>query len=292
MDLKLLKTFKLAVEVQNLRKVAEMLYLTQPAVTSQMRQLEKELGAPLFQKQGRNIQPSAFGKQFYPEAVKILCTYHDSIHKMHQLNQGFSESLTVAISPIYAEATFPSILRQFIEQHPHIELTIRVMDSDLIIQQLESGAIDVALSCLPAQNKHIHTELINKEKVTLVRSHDGYDLESAPPIDALDLLQTKLILTDNHPGYWTELKSLLQYHLPHYKMMAVTQSHAVKRFILEDIGVSFLPTSIIRRELMEGRLLEVPVDFISLPFAETYFLAQSLNKKEKTFLDFISKYML
>ncbi len=70
--------------------------------------------------------------------------------------------------------------------------------------------------------------------------------------------------------------------------MKVSQSHIVKRFIQNGLGISFLPHSIVRRELLEGRLMKVPFDLFELPKVTTYVLVKKQDDLEKEFIRLLS----
>ncbi|WP_010095689.1 LysR family transcriptional regulator [Ornithinibacillus scapharcae] len=289
MDIRLIKTFILAAEYENYREVAEKLYLTQPAISLQMKQLEKELGGQLFVKSGRNIVLTEFGKVFYQEALGIVAQYEKSIHKINQFKQGFHKHILIAISPLLADTILPTILQRYMIAHPNVEFTIQVMESTEISQQIENGNVDIGLSCLPGSSL-IQTILFHEEEVSLVIRHDGYDLESGPFLDAAEILEQNTVFTDNHPFYWGPLKGQLTIRFPTLRMMKVNQSYITKRFILEGIGVSFLPKSSIKRELLEGRLLEVPTEFLHIPKARMYFLYKNQQQFDSELLSYISSF--
>ncbi|WP_026906494.1 LysR family transcriptional regulator [Paucisalibacillus globulus] len=289
MDLRTIKTFLLAAEYENYREVAEKLYITQPAISFQMKQLEKELGGQLFVKDGRNIVLTEFGRMFYREALEINTQYEMSIHRMNQFKQGFNKLVRIAISPMLADTILPTVLRRYMSIHPHVELTIQVMESKDITEQVENGFVDVGLSCLPGSSL-IHTIQFHEEDVSLIVRHDGYDLESGPVLDVIEILENNIVFTDNHPFYWGDLKEKLTAIIPALRMMKVNQSYITKRFVLEGMGVSFLPKSSINKELLEGRLLEVPVDIIDIPKAGMYFVYKNKQQFDPELMNFISSF--
>ncbi|WP_404452775.1 LysR family transcriptional regulator [Virgibacillus necropolis] len=289
MDTNTLRTFILAAEHENFRVVAEKMDITQPAVTFQIRQLEKELGDKLFIKNGRNIALSELGRLFYLEAKELVAQYEKSIKKVIRYQQGYHKTIRIAISPLLADTILPSILREYTRNYPSVEMSIQVLESNQISTVIEKGEVDIGLSCLKGSSM-INSTKFHEESVSLVCSHDGYDSESGPIIDAQELLENKIIFSDNHPVYWNEFKEQLKVKLTSYKFMRVNQSHITKRFVLEGIGVSFLPKSIINRELIEGRLLEVPVPFLKLPQASMYILYKYEHQIENDFVKFVSNY--
>lgn len=289
MDLRTLKTFILAAEHENFRIVSEKLYITQPAVTFQIRQLEKDVGDKLFNKHGRHIKLTEVGRLFYKEAKDIVHQYEKSLSKISKFQQGYSKTVRIAISPLLADTILPSILREYTKEYPFVELSIQVLESKEISAVVENGDVDIGLSCLPGFS-NVNSFKFHEESVSLVSIHDGYDAESAPVIDGKELLKNSIIFTDNHPYFWGTIKEQLKKTLPSYKLMRVTQSHITKRFILEGIGVSFLPKSIINRELLEGRLMEIPVPFMDLPTAGMYIICKYEHEIESEFVNFISNF--
>lgn len=289
MDIRLLKTFILAAEYENYREVAEKLYMTQPAISLQMKQLEKELGGQLFVKSGRNIVLTELGRIFYQEALDIIAQYEKSIHKINQFKQGFHKHILIAISPLLADTILPTVLQRYMSIHPNVEFTIQVMESNEISQHIENGAVDIGLSCLPGSSL-IQTIPFHEEDVSLITRHDGYDMETGPVLEPMEILEQNTVFTDNHPFYWGPLKEQLLLALPGLRMMKVNQSYITKRFILEGLGVSFLPKSSIKRELLEGRLIEVPTDFLHIPKASMYFLYKNQQQFDSELLTFISSF--
>ncbi len=288
-DTRTLKTFILAAEQENYRIVSEKLFITQPAVSSQIRQLEKEIGGKLFNKRGRHIKLTELGRLFHKEAKEIVAQSERSLSQISKFQQGFNKTMRIAISPLLADTILPSILRAYTKQYPHVELSIQVLESKEIDTVVEEGSVDVGLSCLPG-GPNVNCLKFHEESLSLICNHDGYDAESGPIVDAKEVLESNIILTDNHPSYWNNLKEQLKYTLSSHQFMSVTQSHIAKRFVLEGIGVSFLPQSIVNREIIEGRLMEIPVFFMELPTASMYIIYKYEHEIESEFVKFISDF--
>ncbi|GGA61901.1 LysR family transcriptional regulator [Ornithinibacillus halotolerans] len=289
MDIRMLKTFILAAKLENYREVAEKLYMTQPAITFQMKQLEKELGGQLFIKEGRNIVLSDFGRMFYEEALDLLSQYEKSVHRMNQYKQGFHQHIRIAMSPFLADTILPSIFNRYMKANPTVELSIQVMESHEISACIEKGNADLGLSCLPGSSL-VQTTIFHEEEVILVVRHDGYDAESGPILDASEIIENNIIFTDNHPFYWNDLSEQLKHMFPTVRTMKVNQSYVTKRFILEGMGVSFLPRSSVNKELAEGRLLEVPTPAIHIPRANMYFVYKNNKHVEMDLIPFIASF--
>lgn len=292
MDLKWLKTFVVAAKTENFRKTAEELFVSQPTVTVHIRLLEDELGLRLFQRAGRRIVLTDAGRGFQKHANQLLEAYDHGLEEIRRQEQGFDKKLTIAVSPYIASAILPALLRTYMKKHPNVELNIQVQESKFISDALSSGAADIGLSRMFIQMKEIQCIALHDDPVRLIVPHDGYDPETGPPLDSDELFKQYILFIDNHPEYWEEILPVLRMYYPQMKTMAVSQVHVTKRFIEEGLGISFLPVSIVQRELVEGRLLEVETDCIPPVKATTYALLKNRNPEVEEFLQFISKFRI
>ncbi|MDW0116924.1 LysR family transcriptional regulator [Sporosarcina thermotolerans] len=288
MDTQWLRTFIIAAEELNFRKAAEKLMLSQPSVTVQIRLLEEHLGIQLFDRINRRVSLTEAGRLFYDEAVGLIQKLDDSVDRMHAFAQGYRRNWTIAISPLMAETILPYFLRTFMERHEEVELTIRVEESELIERLVDSGEVNLGISALDATLKNIESQRIYEDPIIFVMPTDSYDEESGPQIDVKEALMINYLLTHHHPVYWDELLFTLNKQIPGIRTMKVTQAHIAKRFIQEGIGVSFLPHSIVRRELLEGRLMRPHFDLFPLPSVATFILLKKKGDLEEEFIRDIS----
>lgn len=142
------------------------------------------------------------------------------------------------------------------------------------------------------KHSEVHYETLYNEHVLLITRHDGMDAEMATMPDEKVLIKN-FLLTNNHPVYWEGLKKQIRLKYPKVKMMKVSQIHITKRFIIEGLGVSFLPASTVRRELLEGSVMEVPCYALSNPpEAGTYAIIKERDAKTIEFMEFLKTYRL
>ena len=258
--------------------------MSQPSVTVHIRLLEESLGVILFQRNKNRVSLTEEGKLFKVEAHKILRQLEQSVENVHAFAQGYRKKWTLAISPLMAETVLPYLLKAFTRHHPDLELVIRVEESDKIAALVETGEVAAGISALPPAGKELYSEVVYEDQLVFVVPTDAYDDESGPVISAESVLRTHYLFTHHHPVFWDELLVKLSLKSTALRTMKVTQAHIAKRFIQEGLGVSFLPKSMVRRELMEGRLLEAPFDLFSLPEVVTYFVCKEMGELEKEFL--------
>ncbi|PUB08419.1 LysR family transcriptional regulator [Paenisporosarcina sp. OV554] len=288
MQLQWLKTFSMAAKTLNFRKTSEQLLMSQPSVTVHIKLLEDFLGVSLFDRNKNSVTLTDAGKLFIQKAENLLLQFEESVQTIHAYKQGFRRTWTIAISPLLAETILPYILRNFMKQHPDLEITIRVEESNLIESLVDSGDVHLGISAIDAHSKHLQSIPIFEEPLLFIVPVDNYDDETGPPINVMDCLRTHTLLTHHHPVFWEDVLVLLREHIPGLRTMKVSQAHITKRFIQDGLGISFLPHSIVRRELLEGRLMKVPFDLFELPKVTTYVLVKKQDDLEKEFIHLLS----
>lgn len=292
MEFSWLTTFITAAQCGNFRQTAELLYISQPSVTVHIKQLENELGVQLFLREGRTMKLTEDGRRYLVHAKKLFEVYQSGLEDLESFRQGYTTTLSLAISPLIADTILPYMLKTYLKQHPQVEFSLKIIESKEIEEAVLKEEVDIGLSCIKGTHRDVISELLYQDEVILITSHDGLDSEFAPPLDEEAVLLSNYLFTHNHPVYWASLCRTVKNHYPSVRMMAVSQVHITKRFIAEGLGVSYLPISTVRRELLEGRLLEVPSQFIKRPAADTYAVMKYKHTKQQEFLAFIANYRI
>lgn len=185
--------------------------------------------------------------------------------------QGYREKLQIAVSPIIARARLSHLLHRYTKLYPDVDLSIKIAESVEIGPLVQSGQADLGLTRMVPGEFHLATYLLHEDPVVFAVPHSGGDME-APLPDWEQELQSKRLLTHNHPGYWDELLLLLRQRGLSLRTMAVSQVDITKRFIEDGLGVSFLPRSAVNRDLFENRFIELPTPGLVLPKVASYLV--------------------
>ena len=268
MDIKLLRTFVTAARLSSLTLAAERLFLAQPTVTVHISRLEEQLGYPLFKRSHTGVSLTPAGHRFLPHATRILDAFDMGVEDLVSWSQGYRQRLTVLSSPLIAATALPPLLRQFTAAHPEVELTINIRDSVAIGGALAAGEGDVGLSLVLPAERALVAERLYGDAVVLVTPPAAREPDSEPAA----ILERFMLFTHNHPVYWDDLLLSLRQAGMRLRTMRVSQTHVTQRMVEEGLGVSFLPESVVSRELAEGRLVTVPAPGLALPRAYTYVI--------------------
>ncbi len=273
MDLRVLRTFQAAAHLENFRETAERLGLSQPTVSAQIRELEIELGEPLFDRAGRRVRLNEAGRVFLPQAEEALKAYDRGRQVVREHQRLTADHLTIAVSPEPARTLLPRALHRYCDLYPAARVSVEVLPSVQIAALVDGGSADLGIGQIAADPDRyaVRCRELLHDRVVLVARHDGLDHDQAPAYWR-HLLQEQRLLSYGHPAYWPDLLQALEHAGIHPRMLRVTQVELTKRFVEEGIGASFLPERSVRRELLEGRLMEVPTPGLTLPMAPTFLI--------------------
>ncbi len=288
MDLRVLRTFQAAAHLENFRETAERLGLSQPTVSAQVRELEIELGEALFDRTGRRVRLNQAGQVFLPHAEEALRAYDRGRQAVREQQKLTADHLAVAISPEPARTLLPPALHRYCDLHPRARVSVEVVPSVQLAALVEGGSADLGIGQIAADPERyaVRCRELLHDRVVLVARHDGLDRDE-PPADWRSLLQEQRLLSYGHPAYWPDLLQALEHLGVHPRMLRVTQVELTKRFVEEGIGVSFLPERSVRRELLEGRLMEVATPGLPMPSAPTFLIVsqEPLSEPARDFLE-------
>lgn len=155
MDVKLLETFRAVIDHRSVTATAKAMGLTQPAVSSQLSRLEGAVGFALFEKAGRRLNPTAEGRLFYTEAVRMLAEFDRLQTAANRIREGRAGRLVVAGHPWASTALLPGVVGRFLADRPGVELRMIARHSDVISQLLPTETYEIGIAELPIDDASI-----------------------------------------------------------------------------------------------------------------------------------------
>ncbi|QGQ45343.1 LysR family transcriptional regulator [Metabacillus sediminilitoris] len=284
MEMKWIKTFVITAKYENFRKTSEELFLTQPAVTKHIKRLEESLNIQLFDRIGNKVALTPAGHTFLLYARELISKYEQGMKDFESWKQGYNRKLVIAAAPQIASSFLPSILRNFIDENPNIEVIINVLKSYDIGEEISSGRADLGLTRILPIHTNIKNKMIHEESVILVGPNEG---KEAAFLDEQTILHKYRLITHNHPDYWDNLLNNVKRYYPTVQTMKVTQAEVTKRFIEEGLGVSYLPITMVKNEIDRNKLVEIKPEKIIPPTSSTYVLTKVETDEVLKFITFL-----
>lgn len=261
MELKYLNTFMTIVQEGSFSKAAGLLNYTLPAITFQMQQLEQELAIKLFEKIGRQMVLSPAGQRLVPYVQEVLLSV-EKLKNMGGSLQQLEGTLTLAMAETQLCYRLPAVLKQFREKAPRAKLILRSMNCYEARDALLSGSIDLGVfyeDVGGTQNSLVCHE-IEACSLSLVASPATRDafpdfITPGRHLDVPFLIdEPNCIFRQIFEQYLKEKQITLGHTIELWSIPTI------KNLVENDMGISFLPTFTVRRELEDGRLCRIATD--------------------------------
>ncbi len=239
MDLGQLRYFSKIVEHRSFTRAAKDCSVSQPALSQQIAKLEKELGQPLFERQGRSIRLTPAGQVLHTHAEKILQLVDDA--KRQITDDGQTGRICVSAIPTIAPYLLPVLLTSVVSQFPLANFVISEDTTDPLLKRCASGDIDVGLLALPATAKYLTIEPLFEEELLLALPAN-HALCSRSRISTKDISNERFILLGETHCLVDSIESFC--HRKNFQPLAtsrIEQLTTVKHLIALGHGLSFVP---------------------------------------------------
>lgn len=267
MEMAWLKTFIVAAKHENYRMAAEELFISQPAITKHIQNLERVMGAELFSRNNKRVSLNANGAQFLPIAQNIVASYDDGMHRFGNYLKGYVREVKLGVAPQIANSILPFVWKEFAAVHPNVQLTIEIMKSNEIANAIFEGKIQIGLSKIAPTQSLLVREVIEEPIVLILPKSQQHQSTAF-------LMENEKILTHEYAPYWEELQFRIQKHYPGASFMKVNQTETIKHFVQQGLGIAFLPKSVVSVGLTSNELVIRNDALITGCSSKTYFISK------------------
>lgn len=195
MDIRIIHYFISVYEERSFTKAAERVHVVQPALSMQIRNLEDELGTALFERNPRGVEPTIAGRRFYELCVPIARNVATAKQEILDLVQGerVTGSLRIGLPSSVCYGVLGSVLNEFCDQYPNVDITVTEAYSRVMTEQVHSGFLDVALGALPLEPNSLACRPGFQDKYVLV-SGQPINGPSFTPCDLAQMKDLKLVI--------------------------------------------------------------------------------------------------
>lgn len=293
LDIRLM-TFITISKIKSYTKAAEILNLTQPAVSQHIKHLEEYYGVNLLKKQGKEIELTEEGQILYKYARKLEILYRDletelknknRIHRVYNLGA----SLTIG------GYVLPHILAKYKNTYNNIDILLQVNNTEEIIEKLLNRKLDLALiEGNFDKNKFNYKKFTDDELVLAVSPQHAFANKKEVTIN--EVLKEKLILREKGSGTREVLELKLQslgYNIENFKpYMELGSISAIKSLVEENLGYTIISKETIRRELKLGSIRIIPIKDLEINREFNFIFLNDYNSDfVKNFINFSSTHM-
>ena len=269
-----LQVFAKVVQTKSITKAAEELFMTQPAVSIQLKNFQDQFDIPLTEIIGRKIKITDFGFEIHEMAEKIISQVHAINYKTLSFKGLLSGRLKIGVVST-GKYVMPYLLTDFMKENHGIELTMDVTNKMLVIDSLSKGEIDFALVSILPEKFQIHEEIILDNELYFVANNNFKNDKNKLSKD--DLEKNALIYREEGSATRKVMEDYFEKkNIRASKKIELTSNEAVKQAVIAGLGISIMPLIGIRHEIKNKRLKIIPSS--GLPIKTKWRLIWLKNK--------------
>ena len=291
MDLDQLHTFLEIVRLKSFSKAALSCFRTQPAVSAQVRQLEQELNASLFERLGTKIALTPAGRILADHAEQILDLRRQAQDRINELERMPRGELVIAANEATCIYVLPGVFSEFKRRFPNVQMLVDRSYGSRIVEAVLENQADFGITQLPVAEKRLQVNKIHSDEIKLIvpAGHALASRDRAMPSDLVGhpLLMPKSGSTRNRLGAWLEpVEDEISIS------MELDSTEMIKRFVMAGLGLSFLAGTHCQEEVAAGQLAAVSLgpDPMVRQLALTYRKDKALSKAALGFIEVTLKY--
>ena len=262
LDIYELNLFLIAAEFENFSKAANQLNLTQPAISMQIRNLEKKLDVSLFMRAGRSLALTEHGKSLIPLAREMVNRAKQIEEEIQSMKGDVVGHLKIGCSTSTGKYILPFLAAQFRQQHPRVQMSIYTHSRDIVLEKLTNSQIQLAVVSTEPISKYVGHRHFFTDYMALVVPVDHPWAERSL-IEPHELCETNFLLRDSGSGTRQTLESFLsQMEIMIDDLNVVMElgnAEAISMAVEAGIGVAFIPRVVALRGIEFGRIKEVPL---------------------------------
>lgn len=268
MELRHLRYFSAVADTQHFGRAADRLHLAQPALSQAIRQLEAELGTPLFVRTTRQVALTPAGEFFREETTRILAAIDDSVRGVRRIAEGRQGLLRIAFTGTAAHTQLPRIARAVKRELPGLALEIH---ADLLtaaqVARLTDGSLDLGVLRPPTTGDVLTVRTIAREPLVLAVAAD-HRLAEAPVVSMADLRTEDFIAFTGASSVVNEavLRSCREAGFTPTVSHQAPGTTVMLPLVAADLGVALVPASVRASPLAGVVFRDVP-DAASLDLA-------------------------
>ena len=240
----------------NMRRAANVLSISQPALTARLQGLEAELAATLFQRAHTGMVLTPAGRAFLPHADRAIEAIRSGGSLVRELEYGIIGELALAVAPAVSAYVLPEILVRFTERHPDVRLRVRTGHSEEILDLVDRGEVELGIVRELRDERFRSSPLYEDELVLVARPDHPFAL--AGRVDVSAIKHAQLILFDRTSSYYDLTNALFRAAgvVPR-GVTEVDNIEGAKRMVERGLGVALLPGTAVADALAAGSVREI-----------------------------------
>jgi DNA-binding transcriptional LysR family regulator len=264
-------------QTQSITRASEELFMSQPAVSIQLKKLQDQFDIPLTEVIGRQLYITEFGKEIAVIAERIIQELENINYKTRAFQGIMTGKLSISAAST-GKYVIPYFLSDFLDKHKGIDLLLDVTNKTKVVESLKKNEIDFALVSVLPDKLSIEEEVLIENKLYLLGS-EMERVENKPLIYREEGSATRMSMESYFASRVGEQR----------KQMELTSNEAVKQAVIAGLGYSIMPLIGLKNELLNGQIhiLEAEGLPIKTEWRLIWLKGKKLSPVAQTYLDFV-----
>ena len=289
LSLSLLQTYVRVVETGNISAAARSLYLAQSAVSAQLAQLSRAVGAQLLERVHGRWESTAIGSIVYERARQMLQTAEMMRRDIDDAAEAVSGHIVIASTRTVTDTVLPKILAGFYQRHPDIRVEVVAGNRSDAERRLAADDVDIALVALPFGRKGLEIHPFGRDRLLLVVPRE-HPLGERTHVLFEEIASERFVIFEEGAGTRSLLEERLGTRFSELDIrLALNSNDALVESVLAGLGVTFLPERVARRWESLSVLHAVELEDLDLTRTLAAVLREGVLHSQATqrFLDFV-----
>ena len=290
MDFDQLETFLEVARHNSFSRAAERRFRTQPAISAQIRAIEEEVGAKLFDRSGGKVALTAAGKLFQKYAEDALDARRRVVSAMGEMEREPRGEIIVGANEGTCLYVLPEVFAEFKRQYGAVAITIKRSESSKVLESIVDNSVDFGVVSLPVTDSRLTVVPIHRDELVVI-APPQHPLAKQKTSALAEVVKYPLLLPK--AGRTRDaIEALFEERRIKPKIsMELDSSELLKRFVAVDVGVGFIARSNVKEEVQLGTLAAIPLSdaHIKRDLALVFRKDKALSRAALAFIDIAVK---
>lgn len=292
MDLWQLKIFCKVIELKSFSKAGESVHLSQPTVSSHVKELENHFDTQLVDRLAKQAVATKAGELLYRYARRLLALQDETHAAMAEFLGNIKGRLSIGGSTIPGGYLLPRLIGLFTQTYPDVHIALLIADSAQVMARIIAGDVELGIVGAPSQNSHLsQTELMTDQSYLVVP--DGHKWDQRDSVRLPEVAKEPFIVRENGSGTLKAFEHSLSqtgHTLAEFHIVAqMGSTEAVRQAIKSRVGISVLPAIAVEDDVKTGALHTLAI--ADLDMKRSFFLTCHANRTpsplSRTFMSFL-----
>lgn len=274
LTLRQLKIFEAAAHHLSYSRAADILHLTQPAVSMQIKQLEESVGLPLFEQLGKKVYLTEAGSELYHYSIIILQQLSDAEMRLSEL-KGLRGKLAINVAST-ASYFAPQLLAEFCKRYTQASVSLNVTNREVLLQQLSRNEMDMAIMGRPPDGLNLDATAFMENRLVII-APVTHPLAREPRVPLSRLQQETFLVREQGSGTRIAMERFFaERNIQLTTGTEMSTNEAIKHAVQAGMGLGILSLHTIQLELAANKLAVLNAD--TFPIMRNWYL---VHRKEK-----------